>query len=103
ATASRFRADPRGNGGTVVFSGDLVRRDAEGRHYFVARQDRLLKVQGYRISPDEVAAAVAGMPGVGEVAVYGEDGGASHRIVLCVAGDASDQDLLQRLQRRCGP
>ncbi|MFY9345728.1 MAG: hypothetical protein WAT39_24770, partial [Planctomycetota bacterium] len=97
-----FRSDPRGTGGTVVYSGDLVRRDAEGRHWFVARLDRLLKVQGHRISPDEVAAAVAGEPGVGEVAVLGEDAGADgHRIVLCVAGDPGDQALVPRLLRRC--
>src|SRR5262249_19629907 len=53
-TAARFRPDPRGRPGTAVFSGDLVRRDGEGRHYFVARRDRLLKVAGHRISPDEV-------------------------------------------------
>lgn len=101
-TSQRFRPDPRGCGGRVVYSGDLVRRDADGRHFFVARTDRLLKVQGHRISADEIAAAVAGAPGVGEVAVFGEDGGAEgHRIVLCVAGDAADRELVVRLQRRC--
>ncbi len=101
-TTRRFRPDPRGTGQLVVYSGDLVTRDAAGRHSFVARTDRLLKVQGHRVSPDEVAAAVAGQPGVGEVAVFGLDGGADgHRIVLCVAGDPLDSTLLARLQRRC--
>lgn len=98
----RFRADPRGRPGTVVYSGDVVRRDAAGRHWFVARTDRLLKVAGHRISPDEVAAAVADQPGVGEVAVLGLDGGAEgHRIVVCVAGDPEDAGLRERLRRRC--
>jgi acyl-CoA synthetase (AMP-forming)/AMP-acid ligase II len=102
ATALRFRPDPRGNGGIVVHSGDIVRRDAGGRHFFVGRADRLLKVQGHRVSPDEVAAAVAGMPGVGEVAVFGIDGGADgHHIVLVVAGDPGDATLPALLQRRC--
>jgi acyl-CoA synthetase (AMP-forming)/AMP-acid ligase II len=101
-TRQRFRPDPRGRAGTVVWSGDLVRRDAEGRHYFVSRMDRLLKVQGHRVSPDEVAVAVAGMPGVGEVAVFGRDGGADgHHLVLCVAGDPDDKGLIARIQRRC--
>jgi acyl-CoA synthetase (AMP-forming)/AMP-acid ligase II len=101
-TAQRFRADPRGRPGRVVFSGDLVRRDEHGRHFFVARADRLLKVAGHRISPDEVAAAVAGMPGVGEVAVFGADGGPDgHRIVLCVTGDTNDAALRAAVQRRC--
>jgi len=101
-TALRFRPDPRGRPGTVVYSGDLVRRDAEGRHWFVGRLDRLLKVDGHRVSPDEVAGAVAGLEGVGEVAVFGLDGGASgHRLVLVVAGEAGNGELVQRVQRRC--
>ncbi|MCB9887275.1 MAG: AMP-binding protein [Planctomycetes bacterium] len=102
ATAERFRADPRGGPGTVVYSGDLVRRDAAGRHFFVARRDRLLKVHGHRVSPDEVAAAVAGCPGVGEVAVLGVPAGAEgHRIVLCVSGDPADGDLRRQVVARC--
>ncbi len=101
-TARRFRPDPRGNGGTVVFSGDIVRRDDGGRHWFVGRSDRLLKVHGHRVSPDEVAAAVAGTEGVGEVAVFGVDGGAAgHAIVLVVAGDERDTALRERIVRRC--
>lgn len=101
-TARRFRPDPRGGPGTVVYSGDLVRRDADGRHYFVGRSDRLLKVQGHRVSPDEVATAVAGLPGVGEVAVFGLPGDADgHRIVLAVAGEVADHDLPRRLLRHC--
>jgi len=100
--AERFRPDPRTGTGRAVWSGDLVRRDADGRHYFVARSDRLLKVQGHRVSPDEVAAAVAGMPGVGEVAVLGLDGGADgHRIALLVGGDARDGLLAEQVRRRC--
>lgn len=102
ADAERFAPDPRGGGNTVVYSGDLVRRDAGGRHYFVARLDRLLKVHGHRVSPDEVAAAVAGMPKVGEVAVLGQLAGAEgHRIVLCVAGDPGDATLPGEVLARC--
>jgi len=102
ATARRFRSDPRGHPGTVVYSGDLVRRDAEGLHYFEARRDRLLKVAGHRVSPDEVAQALQGFSGVGEVTVFGVDGGAQgHRIVLCVTGDTSDLGLPARIHRQC--
>ena len=101
-SAQRFRPDPRGVAGRVVYSGDLVRRDERGRHYFVARMDRMLKVQGHRVSPDEVASGVVGAEGVGEVAVLGLDGDADgHRIAVVVAGDPSDQVLVQRLLRRC--
>lgn len=102
ATAQRFRPDPRGIGGTVVYSGDLVRRDAEGLHYFVARNDRMLKVQGHRVSPDEVAQGVHGCKGVGEVAAFGVDGGAAgQRIVVVLSGDPLDLDLPQRALRQC--
>lgn len=101
-TARRFRPDPRGRPGTVVFSGDIVRRDADGRHFFVGRNDRLLKVQGHRVSPDEVAGAIAGMPGVGEVAVVGVDGGADgHHLVVHVSGDPADRALPAAVLRRC--
>jgi len=63
ATARVFRSNPLRPAGTpdterVVFSGDLVRRDAEGWLYYVARRDRLIKTLGYRVSPDEVAEAL---------------------------------------------
>jgi acyl-coenzyme A synthetase/AMP-(fatty) acid ligase len=38
----------------AVFSGDMVRRDADGYLYFVSRRDRLIKSLGYRIGPDEI-------------------------------------------------
>ena len=101
--AERFRPDPReGIAGIVVYSGDLVRRDEAGRHYFVARRDQMLKVHGHRVSPDEVAQAVIGMEGIGQVCVFGIDGDADgHHIVLCLAGDPADDALLAAVRRRC--
>lgn len=101
-TAARFRPDPRPGraGERVVYSGDLVRRDAAGRHTFVARRDRMIKVQGYRISPDEIAAAFADAPGTPAVVAFGRDcGAAGQEIVLVAAGDARDGDLVRRLRQ----
>jgi acyl-coenzyme A synthetase/AMP-(fatty) acid ligase len=58
-TARVFRPNPLRPAGLpdserVVFSGDLVRRDAEGFLYHVGRRDRMIKVLGYRVSPDEI-------------------------------------------------
>lgn len=103
ADAERFRPDPRPGrqGETVVYSGDLVRRDEAGLHYFVARRDRMLKVHGHRVSPDEVALAVRGVDGIGAVHVFGADGGAiGHHIVMCLTGDGADPDLLATVRRR---
>lgn len=62
----------------VVFSGDLVRRDAEGRLYYVGRRDRVIKTLGMRVSPDEIAdvlyasgEVVEGIVGTEEDAVRG--------------------------------
>jgi acyl-CoA synthetase (AMP-forming)/AMP-acid ligase II len=59
-TARMFRPNPLRPKGSpdserVVFSGDLVRRDADGLLYYVGRKDGLIKSLGYRISPDEIA------------------------------------------------
>jgi len=59
-TARMFRPNPLRPKGSpdserVVFSGDLVRRDADGLLYYVGRKDGLIKSLGYRVSPDEIA------------------------------------------------
>lgn len=63
ATAQRFRPWPAGllpAGGDwraperAVYSGDTVRRDADGLLYFVGRRDEMIKTSGYRVSPTEV-------------------------------------------------
>lgn len=59
-TARIFRPNPLRPKGSpdserVVFSGDLVRRDANGLLYYVGRRDGLIKSLGYRVSPDEIA------------------------------------------------
>lgn len=101
ATAARFRPDPRGRPGSVVFTGDLVRRDEAGLHWFVGRLDRMLKVHGHRVSPDEIQSALAGTPGVGATFAFGVPGSAAgDRIVLAVTGDRGDAELAPRLLRR---
>jgi acyl-CoA synthetase (AMP-forming)/AMP-acid ligase II len=59
-------------GERVVYTGDLVRRDAEGLLYFVGRQDRIIKTMGYRVSPDEVVSVLHASGEVTEAAVVGE-------------------------------
>ena len=54
----------------AVYSGDTVRRDAEGYLYFVARKDDMIKSSGYRISPSEVEEALYRCPLVAEALVY---------------------------------
>jgi acyl-CoA ligase (AMP-forming) (exosortase A-associated) len=74
ATAAVFRADPRradGAGSKVIFSGDLVRRDADGFFTYVGRRDQQIKSHGFRISPEEVEEAIQASRLVAEVVVRG--------------------------------
>ena len=57
--------------GPVCYSGDLVRRDAEGYLYFVGRRDNQIKSSGFRISPTEVEDVITKMPHISQAAVVG--------------------------------
>lgn len=71
-TAQRFRpwTDASGNTETVVYSGDLVRRDAEGYLYFIGRRDNMIKTSGHRVSPEEIEQVAETLPGVGAAIVF---------------------------------
>lgn len=63
STAQVFRPHPfqeygHGDRELVVFSGDLVKRDAEGYLYFVGRKDQLIKSRGFRVSPEEIESSL---------------------------------------------
>ena len=74
-TAERFKPLPARTGHPLpelaVWSGDLVRRDAQGYLYFVGRRDDTIKTSGYRVSPTEVEDVVCRVPGVVEAAAFG--------------------------------
>lgn len=79
-TAERYRPLPLCAGGReaglvlpemAVFSGDTVRRDAEGFLYFIGRGDEMIKTSGYRVSPTEVEEVLYATRMVGECAAFG--------------------------------
>lgn len=102
-TARVYRALPgiTSPGEYAVFSGDLVRQDAEGFLYYVSRRDRLIKTMGFRVGPDEVVDVLMASGEVAEAEVVGEPDPvwgariAAH-VVLTTAGD------LARLKAFCG-
>jgi acyl-CoA ligase (AMP-forming) (exosortase A-associated) len=62
-TAERFKPIAARQSGLVmpeiaVWSGDTVRRDADGYLYFVGRRDEMIKTSGYRVSPSEIEEAL---------------------------------------------
>lgn len=56
---------------TAVWSGDQVKRDAEGYLYFVSRKDDMIKTSGYRVSPTEVEEVIYGSKQVEEAVALG--------------------------------
>lgn len=78
----------------AVWSGDTVRRDAEGFLYFVGRSDEMIKVSGYRISPTEVESVLHASGLVSEVAVFGVDDATLGQAIVAVA--VADPGLVDR-------
>jgi acyl-coenzyme A synthetase/AMP-(fatty) acid ligase len=74
-TLERFKpwVDASGNIETVVYSGDIVYRDADGYLYFVGRHDNMIKTSGHRVSPEEIERAVELMESVDYAVVFGRD------------------------------
>ena len=87
-TAQRFVQVPDGRGGNlrVYRTGDLARFLPDGNLEFAGRQDRQVKLRGFRIELDEVEAALARHPGVGACAVeLREDEPGRQRLVAYTA------------------
>ena len=100
-TAERYRLLPGRPGGLqlpehAVFSGDNVRRDAEGFLYFIGRRDEMIKTSGYRVSPTEVEEVLYATKLVGECAAFGVDhptlGQAIH-VIATPAAPATELDV----------
>jgi acyl-CoA ligase (AMP-forming) (exosortase A-associated) len=93
-TAERYKPLPTGAGGReaglqlpeiAVFSGDNVRRDAEGFLYFVGRRDEMMKTSGYRVSPTEVEEVLYSTRLVGECVAFGVDHPALGQAIQVIA------------------
>lgn len=97
-TALRFKPAPRASkyGGMAVWSGDTVRRDANGLLYFVGRDDAMIKTAGNRVSPTEVEDVAVASGLLFEAVAFGiPDERLGAAIVLIVRGKAdADRDAL---------
>lgn len=109
-TAQRFRPAPGRDPGLpvpelAVWSGDTVRRDADGYLYFIGRSDDMIKVSGYRISPTEIESVLHATGLVAEVAAFGIDHPQLGQAIAVIAvpvedGVIDDAALLAECKRR---
>lgn len=102
-TAQRYKPAPSWSsyGETAVWSGDTVRRDAEGLLYFVGRDDEMIKCSGNRISPAELEEVATASGIAAEAVALGlPDERLGQAIVMVVRGDkARSKDFEQYLRR----
>jgi acyl-CoA synthetase (AMP-forming)/AMP-acid ligase II len=103
-TAERFKPAPSASryGGMAVWSGDRVRRDAEGLLHFVGRRDAMIKSAGNRISPQEIEEAALATGLVAEAVALGLPdtrlGQAVHLVVRARAdASAAEAELPRKL------
>lgn len=100
-TAERFKPAPDFSeyGGMAVWSGDTVKRDADGLLYFVGRDDAMIKTSGNRVSPTEIEEAAVESGLVAEACALGrKDERLGATIVLFVRGSGDDEGLKVHLK-----
>ncbi|MBK8096664.1 MAG: amino acid adenylation domain-containing protein [Planctomycetes bacterium] len=103
ATAARFVADPFVAGATMYRTGDRVRWRPDGALEFLGRGDDQLKIQGVRVEPGEVTAALRALPEVIDAIAIPVPAPAGGRqlagfVVLAAAATTSATALLERLR-----
>ncbi len=87
----------------AVYSGDTVRRDAEGFLYFIGRRDEMIKTSGYRVSPAEVEEILYATRHVGECVAFGVEHAVLGQAIQVIATAPAGQDSvdLAALQAQC--
>ncbi|MFM5932362.1 MAG: acyl-CoA ligase (AMP-forming), exosortase A system-associated [Novosphingobium sp.] len=102
-TAERYKPAPKAShyGGMAVWSGDRVRRDADGLLYFVGRRDAMIKSAGNRISPQEVEEAALATGLVAEAVALGiKDARLGQAVHLVVRPAPGASDFREELPRK---
>lgn len=93
-TAERFRPAPAASvlGGMAVWSGDRVRREADGLLFFVGRDDETIKTMGTRVSPTEIEELAHASGVVADVVALGVADELAGHLIRLVASVASGTD-----------
>jgi len=99
-TAERFEKSDRNESEIQYRTGDLARQRADGRLQFAGRIDSMVKLGGYRIELEAVAAAVRRFPGIrNAVAILREEDAGNPRIAAYFVPHLETRDLRQFLIR----
>ncbi|MBF6171468.1 non-ribosomal peptide synthetase [Nocardia blacklockiae] len=96
-TAAAFVA---GAGGRRYRTGDLVRRAADGTVAYEGRIDSQVKINGYRVEPDEVTVVLRELDGVRHAAALAFTENGRTRLGALVVGTPTAADLRSALARR---
>lgn len=111
-TAERYKPLPPNAGSRAkellipeiaVYSGDTVRRDADGFLYFIGRRDEMIKTSGYRVSPTEIEEILYATGLVGECAAFGLPHDTLGQSIAAVVTPSSGEveTLVARLTEKC--
>ncbi|MCM6776030.1 amino acid adenylation domain-containing protein [Nocardia sp. CDC159] len=96
-TAAAFVAGP---GGRRYRTGDLVRRNADGTVAYEGRIDDQVKINGYRVEPDEVTVVLRGLDGVRHAAALAFTENGRTRLGALVVADRPPAWIRSELARR---
>jgi acyl carrier protein len=84
-----------------AYTGDLVRRDADGVFEYLCRADDILNLGGYKVAPAEIETVIRGTEGVRECAVVGgaDEHGLEQAVAYVVPAAGSVEDEVRRAIR----
>ncbi|HKG20408.1 MAG TPA: amino acid adenylation domain-containing protein, partial [Blastocatellia bacterium] len=106
-TAERFLPDPFGAdaGARMYRTGDMGRYQEGGRIEYLGRDDRQVKVKGFRVEPGEVEAGLGSVNGVREVAVEVRENERGERELVgyVVAEDGVSEEAVREGLKRIMP
>ena len=108
-TAQKIRPCPAldavTGGQPVVWSGDLVRLDADGDMWFVSRMDDMIKTLGFRLSPTEVEDLLSQSGLVTDAVAFGVDDDERGQVVVAAVSlvDGADEAALMAECRKTMP
>jgi len=84
-----------------LWTGDMVRRDADGFYYLEGRRALRINVGGFKVAPEEVEAVLAAHPGVREAVVLAMPDAARGEVVRAVIVPEGVPPSIGELRRYC--